>query len=89
MYPNKTMAKKIISELEEIFEAHHRNEQVSQMVLRTLTNLLDLFKEHPISASEWDKIVIQCIKWGCKQKYSPQLSICLLTFYERFFEVSF
>lgn len=88
MSPNKTLAKKVVAELEDIVHDHHKNEQVNLMVLRSLTSLLDLLKEHPISITEWDKIIIQYIKWSCKQKYSPQLSIHLLEFYERFFMVS-
>lgn len=85
---NARIVKLVIGELEDIFTSHHKNEKVSQMVLEILTELLVVFKDHPTTISDWDRFVKQYILWGCKQKYSPVLTIKLLEFYERFYEVS-
>lgn len=74
--------------MEDIFTSHHKNEKVSRLVLEILTDLLIVFKEYPLTITEWDRFVKQYILWGCKQKYSPELTLRLLSFYERFFEVS-
>lgn len=83
-----SLLKVAVVELEDIFTAHHKNENICHMVLEALTNLLVVFKEHPGLINDWDRFLKNFILWGCKQKYSPTLTVKLLSFYEQFYEVT-
>lgn len=86
MSANPSIVKLVIGELEDIFTVHHKNEKISHLVLETLTEFLGIFKDHPTTINDWDRFVKKYILWGCKQKYSPMLTLQLLEFYDRFFE---
>lgn len=85
--PNGRQVKLAIDELAEIFAEHHKSETISYWVLEVLTELLVVLKEFPLTINDWAKFVNQAILRGCKQKFSPRLTIQLLEFYQRFYEV--